>query len=131
MTLNEVTKERDDAQRQLAGLQADSRNFELRLKELAEAKDLLAAQFSEVGARLLQEAQKNFLERAEARFKQSEEIAGKGLKALIQPVNDRLQRYEEGVAKVEADRRASFRSDERRVGKECVRTCRSRWWADP
>src|SRR3546814_17025527 len=22
------------------------------------------------------------------------------------------------------------RSEERRVGKECVRTCRSRWWAD-
>ncbi|HEY9552717.1 DNA recombination protein RmuC [Allosphingosinicella sp.] len=125
MTLNEVTKERDDAQRQLAGLQADSRNFELRLKELAEAKDLLAAQFSEVGARLLQEAQKNFLERAEARFKQSEEIAGKGLKALLQPVNDRLQRYEEGVAKVEAERRDSFGNlvgliESMRVGQEKV-----------
>src|SRR3546814_11768266 len=23
---------------------------------------------------------------------------------------------------------ASFRSEERRVGKECVSTCRSRWW---
>src|SRR3546814_16491663 len=23
------------------------------------------------------------------------------------------------------------RSEERRVGKECVSTCRSRWWADP
>src|SRR3546814_2178907 len=23
---------------------------------------------------------------------------------------------------------ASWRSEERRVGKECVRTCRSRWW---
>src|SRR3546814_17546640 len=23
-----------------------------------------------------------------------------------------------------------FRSEERRVGKECVRTCRSRWWPD-
>src|SRR3546814_18123379 len=25
-------------------------------------------------------------------------------------------------------RRASTRSEERRVGKECVSTCRSRWW---
>src|SRR3546814_12705953 len=25
---------------------------------------------------------------------------------------------------------ASVRSEERRVGKECVRTCRSRWWPD-
>src|SRR3546814_11295604 len=37
MTLNEVTKARDDAQRPLAGLQADSRNFELRLKEIGRA----------------------------------------------------------------------------------------------
>src|SRR3546814_11024857 len=25
---------------------------------------------------------------------------------------------------------APFRSEERRVGKECVSTCRSRWWPD-
>src|SRR3546814_11667146 len=24
----------------------------------------------------------------------------------------------------------TYRSEERRVGKECVSTCRSRWWAD-
>src|SRR3546814_17568148 len=27
-------------------------------------------------------------------------------------------------------RRQFIRSEERRVGKECVSTCRSRWWAD-
>src|SRR3546814_1447835 len=27
--------------------------------------------------------------------------------------------------------RRQGRSDERRVGKECVRTCRCRWWPDP
>src|SRR3546814_17907807 len=26
---------------------------------------------------------------------------------------------------------AEVRSDERRVGKECVSACRSRWWPDP
>src|SRR3546814_14596490 len=26
---------------------------------------------------------------------------------------------------------AAIRSEERRVGKECVSTCRSRWWPDP
>src|SRR3546814_16480809 len=26
---------------------------------------------------------------------------------------------------------ALLRSEERRVGKECVSTCRSRWWPDP
>src|SRR3546814_16096866 len=28
----------------------------------------------------------------------------------------------------EIDYRRMFRSEERRVGKECVSTCRSRWW---
>lgn len=84
------------------------RAFEERLKEMREAREALSSQFSEIGGKLLGEAQKSFLERADARFKQAEEIAGKGLKALLQPVTDRLQRYEEGVAKVEAERRDSF-----------------------
>ena len=72
MTLAEVTKERDAAMRDLAGLQADARNFEARMKELMEAKEALTAQFHEVGAKLLSEAQKQFLERADARFNQAE-----------------------------------------------------------
>src|SRR3546814_18045368 len=38
MTLNEVTKARDEAQRQLTGLQAHRRNLALRPKELAETQ---------------------------------------------------------------------------------------------
>src|SRR3546814_8739549 len=75
--------------------------------------------------KLLQETWNNFLMRADARFNESEEIAVKGLKALLQPVNDRLQRYEEGVAKVEAERRDSFGNlvgliESMRVGQEKV-----------
>src|SRR3546814_11951265 len=35
--------------------------------------------------------------------------------------------------KAELDKtvRQAARSEERRVGKECVSTCRSRWWPDP
>lgn len=108
MTLSEVTKERDDALRQLSGLQADARNFDLRLKELTEAKDLLAAQFSQVGAKLLEDAQKNFLERADARFNQAGEKHEEKLKALLQPVETTLKRYEEGLTKVEKDRVGSY-----------------------
>lgn len=108
MTLSEVTKERDEALRQVASFQADSRNFELRLKELTEAKDLLAAQFSEVGAKLLQDAQKNFLERADARFNQAGEKHEEKLKALLQPVETTLKRYEEGLSKVEKERVDSY-----------------------
>ncbi|MGJ3626415.1 DNA recombination protein RmuC [Sphingomonas sp. MMS24-JH45] len=43
-----------------------------------------------------------------ARFRQSEEASGQGLKALLQPVHERLQSYEEGVRRVEAERRDAF-----------------------
>ena len=108
MTLDEVTKERDAAMRELAGLQADARNFEARMKEMLEAKEALTAQFHEVGAKLLTEAQKQFLERADARFNQASEKSDAQLKALLQPVEATLKRYEEGLTKVEKERVGSY-----------------------
>ena len=111
-TLDEVEREREEATTTIAALRADhsarAESFEAQLKQLAEAKDALGAQFAETAGKLLDTAQRQFLERADARFKQSEETTGQGLKALLQPVTERLQRYEEGVAKVEAERRDAF-----------------------
>ena len=84
------------------------RGFEQRLAELTAAKEALGAQFAEVGGKLLESAQKQFLERADQRFKESEATSGSNLKALLQPVHDRLQRYEQVVGKVEEDRRKDF-----------------------
>jgi len=109
-SLSEVTRERDQAMRDLAGLQADARNFEARMKELMEAKEALAAQFHEVGAKLLSEAQKQFLERADARFNQASEKSDAQLKALLQPVEATLKRYEEGLSKVEKERVGSYQA---------------------
>ena len=110
--LGEVTKERDDALRNhvehRAGSDAREAAFQARLDEMAAAREALSAQFSEVGAKLLESAQRQFLERADERFKQSEATAGQGLKALLQPVHERLTRYEETVTKVEAERRDAF-----------------------
>ncbi|MFM2100412.1 MAG: hypothetical protein RLZZ366_1951 [Pseudomonadota bacterium] len=110
--LEGVVRDRDTAKIAHASLLSEQNareaGFEERLAELREAKDALTAQFSEIGGRLLGEAQTAFLERAEARFKQSEETSGQGLKALLQPVTERLQRYEETVSKVEAERRDAF-----------------------
>jgi DNA recombination protein RmuC len=108
MTLEEVTRERDTAMRDLSGLQADARNFEARMKELMEAKEALTAQFHEVGAKLLSDAQKQFLERADARFNQASEKSDAQLKALLQPVEATLKRYEEGLTKVEKERVGSY-----------------------
>src|SRR3546814_12397352 len=43
---------------------------------------------------------------------------------------DRAQRERTATTRSTRAGRAA-RSDERRVGKECVSTCRSRWWAYP
>src|SRR5690348_10579475 len=113
--LNEVVKERDanrEAATKLAALEASQverdRGFETRIQELVEAKEALSAQFSEISNKLLAEAQETFLKRADQRFRQSEENAGQNLKALLQPVHERLVRYETTVQKVEAERRDAF-----------------------
>jgi DNA recombination protein RmuC len=111
-TLDEVTRERDAAQRSLAAERAAAGEraeaFEARLVELREAKDALSAQFSEVGQRMLGEAQKAFLERADQRFAQSEEKSGERLKALLNPVEATLKRYEEGVSRIEKERTEAY-----------------------
>jgi DNA recombination protein RmuC len=113
--LDEVVKERDarrEAVTRLAALEASQiereKGFEARIKELVEAKEALSSQFAEISNKLLAEAQETFLKRADQRFRQSEEHAGQNLKALLQPVHDRLERYETTVQKVEAERRDAF-----------------------
>ena len=115
LQLDEVIKERDvnrDAATRLAALEAAQeerdRGFEARIKELIEAKEGLSAQFAEISNKLLAEAQETFLKRADQRFRQSEENSGQNLKALLQPVHERLERYETTVQKVEAERRDAF-----------------------
>src|SRR5690242_17368760 len=75
LQLDEVVKERDanrGAASELAALKAAQEErekaFNERMVELKEAKDALSAQFSEIGGKLLSEAQKAFLERADERF---------------------------------------------------------------
>ena len=97
---------------QLAALLAEQKArdaaHDAQIAQLKDAQAALTAQFREVGQTMLGEAQKAFLERADARFRQSEETAGQNLKALLSPVHDRLAKYEEAVGKVEAERRDAF-----------------------
>jgi len=110
--LGEVTAARDTALRELAAERATAsertRSFEAQMTELREAKDALSAQFNEVGAKLLAEAQRQFLERADQRFAQANEKGEAQLKALLQPVETTLKRYEEGLQKVEKERVGSY-----------------------
>lgn len=115
LQLDEVVKERDAARSavsELAALKAAQaerdRGFEARMAELKEAKDALSAQFSEIGGKLLNEAQKAFLERADARFEQAGEKNEAKLKTLLQPVESTLKRYEQSLGEIEKARNASY-----------------------
>ncbi|HWI85114.1 MAG TPA: DNA recombination protein RmuC [Sphingomonas sp.] len=119
-TLDALRAERDSALRDLAversAMGERAQAFEARLTELRDAKDALSAQFSEVGAKLLGEAQKAFLERADQRFAQANEKGEEKLKALLTPVETTLKRYEEGLAKVEKERVGSYEALKEAVG---------------
>jgi DNA recombination protein RmuC len=111
LQLDEVVKERDQvrafheaASKELAALQADARNFEQRIKDLAESKDALIAQFREIGDQLLEKAHKDFLEKAGERFTAADKASETKLKELLAPVEVTLTRYEEGLQRVEKER---------------------------
>ncbi|MFP5330328.1 MAG: DNA recombination protein RmuC [Alphaproteobacteria bacterium] len=111
MQLNAVLAERDEARancdaasRELAALQADARNFDQRMKDLTESKDALITQFRTIADQLLEKAHKDFLEKAGQSFSKADQQSEAKLKALLQPVEATLKRYEEGLQRVEKER---------------------------
>ncbi len=85
----------------------------------------MQSRFDAVATKALETAQTQFLTRAHQRFAESEAAQGQKLAQLLQPVTDRLQRYEEGVATVERERRDAFgdlkgQIEQMRLGQERV-----------
>ncbi|MET0372270.1 MAG: DNA recombination protein RmuC [Sphingobium sp.] len=97
---------------ELAALKSDAQAraeaFEAQIVALREAKEQLSAQFSEIGGKLLETAQAQFLTRADQRFAQANEKSEAQLKTLLNPVETTLKRYEEGLARVEKERVGSY-----------------------
>ncbi|MBY8827814.1 DNA recombination protein RmuC [Hephaestia mangrovi] len=121
-----IRDERDTARTELATFKADIRSAEKTIEEMKAAREIMAAQFAEVANKLLGEAQKSFLERAHERFNQAGESNEAKLKALLQPVEATLKRYEENVGKVENERKEAYGNltgliDAMRIGQESVR----------
>ena len=102
--LDAVTAERDEAIRLRFALEADARNFDLRMTDLKESKDALIAQFRAVGDQLLEKAHKDFLDKAGERFTAADKASETKLKELLAPVETTLKRYEEGLQRVEKER---------------------------
>ena len=128
-TLEAVRTEREEARSRLAGLEAEAQaraeGFAAQIKSLTEAKDALSAQFSEIGGKLLGEAQKAFLDRADQRFHQAHEKSEAQLKALLQPVGDQIKNYDTRIGEIERARTEAYGElkglmDSMRVGQEKV-----------
>lgn len=105
--LDGVTKERDEALQELAGLRAGAKEREEAYRQQLEQ---MKQSFSQLATEALNEAQAGFLKRASDRFDEAGKESETKLKALLQPVETTLKRYEEGLNKVEKERVGSYES---------------------
>lgn len=103
-----VRSSREDLAAELATLKANAAHFDEQKRLLVAAQDGLKKEFEAAGARVLESAQEAFLARAAERFSVSEEKNEARIKALLEPVGQRLASYEETVGKLEKARVDSF-----------------------
>src|SRR5690606_2683243 len=85
------------AQIENATLKANAENFDKQIAQLNQAREDLVAQFKAAGGEVLSKAQDEFLKRAEEKFGHSEKANKEAVAALLEPVNQRLQKYENQV----------------------------------
>lgn len=128
--LEEERTGREAAGRDLAALRSDTQAraeaFEAQIVALKDAKEQLSAQFSEIGGKLLQQAQTHFLERADQRMTQAHEKSEAQLKQLLHPVNETIQRYDLKITQIEQQRTEAYgilrgEIESMRTGQEAVR----------
>lgn len=124
-----LREDRDAVRTRLAALEADAQaraeGLEAQLRALGEAKEQLSAQFSEIGGKLLGEAQRAFLERADQRLSQQHERSEAQLKALLHPVGEQIKSYDARITDIERARTEAYGElkglmDSMRAGQERV-----------
>lgn len=112
VALADMRTERDELKIELAEVrtrrEAAEEAIEARVRDLIENKELMAGQFREVAGQLLGEAQSTFLTRANERFSEEGKSNEARLKALLNPVETTLKRYEQGLREVEKERADSY-----------------------
>ncbi len=102
--------ERDAREADFKAALIDLSNTQKELATLKGETSGLEARFADLANRILGDAQKTFLERADQRFSQAGESNEAKLKALLDPVKDTLKRYEEGLTRIEKEREGSYRA---------------------
>ncbi len=99
-----LDREREDHN----ALKAQAAGFAEQKRLLEESREKLLKEFENTGAAVLGRAQEAFLNRANERFKQSEEAGEQKIKALLEPVGLKLKNYEDQVIALEAKRVDAF-----------------------
>lgn len=107
-------------------LRANAEHFEAQKRLLLEAQEGLKKEFENAGAKVLERAQEVFLQRAQERLSVSEDKSAEKLKALLEPVGQRLASYEVQVQALEKQRVDAFGQlagviEEMRKGQEDVK----------
>lgn len=116
----------DAVREENTALKAQAAGFEEQKRLLEESRANLLKEFENTGAKVLGAAQEKFLERANERFGHSEKTSEARIRELLQPVGDRLKKYEDQVAALEEKRTNAFSSlatqiEQMRLGQEEVR----------
>lgn len=110
--LDQARQDRAGLAERLAALETSASEREKAFAEqkqmLSEAREELTNQFKAAGAEVLRQNQEAFLRRADERFKQSEEAGEQKIKALLNPVGERLEKYEKQVETLEKQRVDAF-----------------------
>jgi len=124
--LDTIREERDFARNRLATLEANEANFERQITLMKEAREELLTQFRNAGNEVLSKAQEKFIADAAERFSNAEKANKEAVANLLKPVNDRLEKYEQHVGTLEAQRNDAFsrlhqQIEAMRLGQEEVR----------
>ncbi|MCC6926026.1 DNA recombination protein RmuC [Novosphingobium sp.] len=104
----QAVKDLGEASIRVATLEANESHFEEQKAALIAAQESLKKEFENAGAKVLAQAQEQFLAQAQQRFSHSEEKSEARIKALLDPVGQRLASYEAQVSKLEKERVDAF-----------------------
>jgi DNA recombination protein RmuC len=106
----QMRAERDAREADFRAAGADLARAQIELAETRGTGQAFEERFANLASRVLGDAQKALIERADQRFHQAGEKSEAQLKALLQPVEAVLKRYEEGLNTVEKERVGTYQA---------------------
>ena len=98
----------DAAREEASALKAERAAFEEQKRLLEESRANLLKEFENTGAKVLEAARERFSNEASTRLGEAEAKHKEAVASLLQPVTERLQKYEEQVGSLERQRADAF-----------------------